>query len=153
MIAAFSNDTQTEHAEIRQMPVAGTESVPMLLRAEAIVELTLAVLAYRYLGGTWFMFVVLFLVPDVSMAGYLINPRVGARLYNAGHTYIAPALLALVGFMLSTPPMYSLAAIWAAHIGFDRFLGYGLKYPLAFGATHLGWKSARGFGPSEPRLE
>jgi hypothetical protein len=28
--------------------------------------------------------------------------------------------------------------VWAAHIGFDRGLGYGLKYPSAFGDTHLG---------------
>jgi len=31
-----------------------------------------------------------------------------------------------------------MALIWAAHIGFDRFLGYGLKYPVAFRVTHLG---------------
>ena len=30
------------------------------------------------------------------------------------------------------------ALIWAAHIGFDRALGYGLKYPTSFGETHLG---------------
>jgi hypothetical protein len=28
--------------------------------------------------------------------------------------------------------------IWIAHIGFDRALGYGLKYPTGFGDTHLG---------------
>lgn len=28
--------------------------------------------------------------------------------------------------------------IWSAHIGFDRALGYGLKYASGFGATHLG---------------
>ena len=31
-----------------------------------------------------------------------------------------------------------LALIWAAHIGFDRLLGYGLKYGAGFGFTHLG---------------
>jgi hypothetical protein len=29
----------------------------------------------------------------------------------------------------ATPLFYSLALIWAAHIGFDRMVGYGLKYP------------------------
>ena len=28
--------------------------------------------------------------------------------------------------------------IWLAHIGFDRALGYGLKYSAGFGFTHLG---------------
>ena len=29
------------------------------------------------------------------------------------------------------------ALIWLAHIGMDRLLGYGLKYPSAFKDTHL----------------
>lgn len=28
--------------------------------------------------------------------------------------------------------------IWTAHIGFDRMMGYGLKYSASFGFTHLG---------------
>jgi hypothetical protein len=144
MNPAFPINARSEQVEVRPISAAGTGSVAVLLRAEALVELALVVSAYRYLGGAWLMFATLFLVPDLSMVGYLINPRVGARLYNLAHTYIAPALLALVGFVLATSLVYSLALIWAAHIGFDRFLGYGLKYPAAFGATHLGWKVARG---------
>ena len=30
------------------------------------------------------------------------------------------------------------ALIWLNHIGVDRLLGYGLKYPAGFGWTHLG---------------
>jgi hypothetical protein len=30
-----------------------------------------------------------------------------------------------------------LALIWLAHIGADRALGYGLKYPTRFQDTHL----------------
>ena len=33
---------------------------------------------------------------------------------------------------------FQIALIWAAHIGVDRVLGYGLKYPTAFRDTHLG---------------
>ncbi|MCL4805949.1 MAG: DUF4260 family protein, partial [Anaerolineae bacterium] len=29
------------------------------------------------------------------------------------------------------------ALIWLAHIGLDRMLGFGLKYPDAFRHTHL----------------
>jgi hypothetical protein len=29
-----------------------------------------------------------------------------------------------------------------AHVGFDRMLGYGLKYGTGFGDTHLGRKGA-----------
>jgi succinate-acetate transporter protein len=113
-----------------------------VLRVEALVELVLAVSAYRAFGGGWLMFAALVLLPDLGIAGYLMNRRVGAAVYNLAHTYSAPALLALAGLMLSTSALYLPALIWAAHIGFDRVLGYGLKYPVAFGATHLGWTGA-----------
>ena len=31
----------------------------------------------------------------------------------------------------------ALTIIWLAHIGFDRVLGYGIKYETAFKDTHL----------------
>jgi hypothetical protein len=124
----------------RMSPTAarGTGSIPALLRAEGLIELAVAVTAYRYAGGPWLMFAILFLVPDVSMVGYIASPRIGACIYNLGHTYIAPAFVALAGVVLATPVLQWMALIWAAHIGFDRLLGYGLKYPSDFRATHLG---------------
>jgi len=99
--------------------------------------------AYAHLGGEWGVFAVLFLLPDLSMLGYLRNPRWGAALYNAGHSYLAPALVLLVGWCMAERSALSIALIWTAHIGFDRMLGYGLKYATAFGATHLGWRGQR----------
>ena len=32
----------------------------------------------------------------------------------------------------------AVALVWCAHIGFDRALGYGLKYAAGFRETHLG---------------
>jgi hypothetical protein len=141
---AFSTRIQLEQANVRPVHAPGTVSVSVILRAEGLIELVLAVAVYRHGGGTWAMFAILFLLPDVSMLGYLANPRIGARMYNLGHSYIGPALLALTGFMMATPLLYSLALIWAAHLGFDRLLGYGLKYPTAFDETHLNWKRPRG---------
>ena len=36
------------------------------------------------------------------------------------------------------PALLAVALIWVAHIGLDRALGYGLKYPSASGDTHPG---------------
>ena len=118
-------------------------AVTVLLRLEGALAAALAVLAYRHLGGGWAQFFGLFLLPDLSMLGYLAGRRQGAFWYNAGHTYGAPAALALASLALARPAWLPLAAIWAAHIGFDRLMGYGLKYPAAFGATHLGWRGRR----------
>ncbi len=61
----------------------------------------------------------------------------GAIIYNAAHTYLVPCLL--VGLWLIVPEVEVLriAAVWSAHIGLDRMLGYGLKYRTAFKHTHL----------------
>ncbi len=84
------------------------------------------------------MFVVLLLIPDLFMLGYFAGPRVGAVAYNLVHAYISPLVLGAVGVLADVPLAVRLALIWTAHIGFDRALGYGLKYATAFGDTHLG---------------
>jgi len=109
-----------------------------ILRLEGAVVLTAAAMAYAQLGAGWMTFALLFLTPDVSMLGYLMGPRIGAVAYNSGHSYILPAALGALGVWLHAHLPVTLSLIWVAHIGFDRMLGYGLKYATAFGHTHLG---------------
>jgi Domain of unknown function (DUF4260) len=59
-------------------------------------------------------------------------------IYNAAHSYMAPMALMISGFGMEAPLLLSISMIWLAHIGFDRTLGYGLKYSAGFGFTHLG---------------
>jgi hypothetical protein len=117
--------------------------VKTILRLEALLIMVGAIVFYTKLGGNWRMFALLFFVPDLSMLGYLINRSLGAAVYNVGHSYVSPAVLVLLGLILALPPLYSLALIWVAHIGFDRMLGFGLKYATGFGDTHLGLASLR----------
>jgi hypothetical protein len=108
----------------------------IVVRAENLAVFVAALLAYAQLGAGWGLFCALFLLPDLSMLGYLAGARAGAVSYNAAHSYVGPALLALLG--LAVPGVWPWVALWVAHIGFDRALGYGLKYSSAFGDTHLG---------------
>jgi len=110
----------------------------VLLRFEGLIVLVLSVYGYHDLGESWWLFALLFLVPDISMVGYVWGAWSGALVYNLGHNYVFPAFLALLGNMVGQPLLYSLALIWTAHIGFDRALGLGLKYPTGFSHTHLG---------------
>ncbi len=121
-------------------PAAGAAhgGVATVLRLEGLVVLTGSLLLYRAGQWNWWLFAALFLAPDLTMLGYVMNRKVGALVYNAGHTYLAPATIAIAGFACGWSICYSLALIWAAHVGFDRALGYGLKYGSAFGDTHLG---------------
>lgn len=110
----------------------------VLLRLEGAAVLVLSVGAYGVLGGGWVLFGLLLLVPDVSMAGYLKGPVWGSRLYNTAHTYVLPLGLLGCGYLFDAPRVACIALIWTAHIGLDRMLGYGLKYPTHFKHTHLG---------------
>jgi hypothetical protein len=106
---------------------------PVLLRIEGATLLALSVLLYGLNEGSWLLFVLLFLVPDISMLGYLADSRVGAASYNLFHTYAASGLLAALGLMTESPLVVSVALVWFAHIGFDRMVGFGLKYPTPSG--------------------
>jgi hypothetical protein len=111
-------------------------SVRTWLRAEGLAALAVALLLYMRGDYSWRLFALLFLAPDLGLAGYLAGPRVGAAIYNALHSHVGPLVLAVV--LLATGRPAGVPLIWAAHIGFDRLLGYGLKYPSRFGDTHLG---------------
>jgi len=111
-----------------------------LLRLEGLFVLIAACAAYAKVGGDWWLFAILFLAPDLSMLGYLAGRKTGAALYNLGHWYVMPLLAIGWGVFGQNTLVLEAGLIWAAHIGFDRFLGYGLKYGSGFGATHLGIK-------------
>lgn len=110
----------------------------VLLRLEGLAVAALTFVLYARTGASWWLFAVLWLVPDLSMLGYLRSPCQGARIYNAVHTYVLPAVLVLFALLSRTETLLPIALIWINHIGIDRLLGYGLKYSNGFGWTHLG---------------
>jgi hypothetical protein len=112
-------------------------SPKVLLRSEGAVILFLACYLYHAVRGPWALFAVLFLAPDVFIGGYLLGLRTGARVYNAGHTYLVPVVLGTIGYFTSMT-LLLVGIIWVAHIGFDRLLGFGLKYETGFKDTDLG---------------
>lgn len=117
-------------------PVSGVPR--LLLRVEGLCALVAAIIGYQQLAGSWGLFALLLLVPDVALFGYLAGPRVGAIAYNAVHTYLTPAALAGIALLIPLPGILPICLIWIAHIGMDRALGLGLKFGSAFQDTHLG---------------
>jgi hypothetical protein len=117
---------------------AVTGGLRTLLRLEGLTLFVGMTLLYAVWDGSWWVYAILFLAPDLSFAAYLAGPRAGAIVYNAAHSYMAPMALMTTGFALASPLVLSIAMIWLAHIGIDRALGYGLKYAAGFGFTHLG---------------
>jgi Domain of unknown function (DUF4260) len=119
--------------------VARPDDLPTaILRLEGAVMLSLAVFLYVRGDGGWLLFALLILAPDVGLAGYAAGPRVGAIAYNAVHTTLGPAAVAVIGILGESAGAVSVALVWFAHIGMDRMLGYGLKHTSGFRDTHLG---------------
>jgi Domain of unknown function (DUF4260) len=108
--------------------------------AEGLALLAAATVAYALQGFGWGWFALFFLAPDLTFAAYVFGPRWGAAAYNAAHSTIGPLALGAAALDLGSAPLEMAALIGLAHVGFDRMLGYGLKYVTAFGDTHLGRK-------------
>ena len=109
-----------------------------LLRLESGAVLLLALAIYWHQSFSWTLFWSMVLLPDLALFGYLVNAKVGARAYNITHAKLLPSVLAAVAVATDNSLLIALALIWFAHIGVDRLLGYGLKYPASFKDTHLG---------------
>jgi len=112
--------------------------VQALLQVEGAALFVGTSLFYLISDSPWELYALLFFAPDLGFLGYLAGPRTGAFVYNALHTTVAPLLLAIGGMVVLWPMAGTLALIWFAHIGFDRMLGFGLKYGSGFRLTHLG---------------
>ena len=109
----------------------------LLLRLEGLAVGAAAIVLYFHEDFGWVLFLALILAPDLSFAGYAFGPKVGAIAYDLAHTEIFPVALGVLGVVGDSDTATKIALIWLVHIGVDRLLGYGLKYPTAFEDTHL----------------
>ncbi len=123
-------------AATRDGVVSGIPNI--LLRGEGALVLAASTYAYAQFGMSWWIFAVLFFAPDIFMLGFLGGNKLGAIIYNIGHTYLVPGAVLAAGWYLASPLVMAVAVIWIGHIGFDRIIGYGLKYQTGFKFTHLG---------------
>ncbi len=108
-----------------------------ILQTEGAALFAISLYAFAQTGASWWLFAALILTPDLMMLGYLANPRLGAALYNLAHTTVLPLAMLAAAYITATPVPLAISLIWLAHIGMDRMVGYGLKYPDAFKHTHL----------------
>ena len=108
------------------------------LKLEELAMLLLGIYVFGFLYYDWWWFPVLFLAPDLGMAGYLFGNRAGAFLYNLFHHKGLAIMIYLFGFFFYIPVVQLVGVIMFSHAAFDRLLGYGLKYEKGFKYTHLG---------------
>ena len=109
----------------------------LLLRLEGAAVLAGSLVLYFDQGYGWLALVLLALAPDLAAIGYAAGPKMGAVAYDIAHTEALPIALGVAGVLATERTLVQLALIWLIHIGADRLIGYGLKYPTHFKDTHL----------------
>ena len=109
-----------------------------LIKLEELFLFGLALFLFSRLEYSWGWYALLFLAPDLSILGYLANPKIGAWTYNLIHHKGVAVALYVLGYLLSVPWLMFVGTILLGHSSLDRVFGYGLKFPDAFQNTHLG---------------
>lgn len=110
-----------------------------LLSLEYLFAAVLVAIFFVSVGKfDWWWLIILFIVFDASMVGYLINNHIGALIYNIGHSIIGPTILAAVYIATDNQFLLFVSLLWLFHIFVDRALGYGMKHAKGFHHTHMG---------------
>lgn len=109
-----------------------------ILKTEELAMFALSILLFQQLSFAWWWFVLLFLLPDISILAYLINSKTGAFFYNLFHFKALGILIGTIGFFMQNEIVILIGLIIFGHAAFDRMLGFGLKYNDSFKHTHLG---------------
>ena len=109
-----------------------------VIQLEELGLLLLGIYFFSLLNYQWWWFLVLILVPDFSMIGYVFGSKAGASSYNLFHHRGIAVLVYLAGIYFHQNEIQLAGVILFSHSSFDRMLGYGLKYETGFKYTHLG---------------
>lgn len=109
-----------------------------LLRLEELFMLVISLYGLYFLHASWWIYLLVFIGPDISMLGYLAGNAVGAACYNLFHHKGIAALMILLGLASNQQVFLIIGIVVFGHSSMDRFFGYGLKYSEGFKYTHLG---------------
>jgi len=109
-----------------------------LLKLEELGQFLFAILLFSQLDYAWWIFPACLLLPDLSMVGYIFNPKSGAWLYNLFHHKLVALLVLIIGFWMDDSAVTLAGIILFGHAAMDRIFGYGLKFQDHFNHTHLG---------------
>lgn len=109
-----------------------------IIKLEELGFFLFGIYLFNQLNYDWWWFLVLILVPDFSMIGYVFGNKPGAFLYNLAHHRGIAIMIYLTGIYMPNQLIQLMGIILFAHSSMDRMFGYGLKYETGFTFTHLG---------------
>ena len=109
-----------------------------IIKLEELAMFLFGIYLFNQLNYSWWWFPALILLPDLSMLGYLLNPKLGGYFYNVVHHKAIALIVYIVGIYFHNSSLQLAGIILFAHSSMDRMFGYGLKYSDSFHNTHLG---------------
>lgn len=110
-----------------------------LIKLEEATMFVFSIVLFSFTDFAWWWFLVLILLPDICMVGYMVSHKIGAWTYNLFHHKAIALLVLCIGWTIGNAWIELAGIILFGHASLDRVLGYGLKYLDSFKHTHLGW--------------
>ena len=110
-----------------------------IIQLEELAQMALGILGLSMLAPefSWWVWILLFLSPDISFIAYIAGMKAGTVVYNIFHHRGIAIATAAAGLWMNSDLMMLAGIILYTHACFDRMLGYGLKFPTGFKHTHL----------------
>jgi hypothetical protein len=98
----------------------------ILIKLEELAQLLFSIYLFSLLPFAWWVFPAFILAPDLSLAGLLINKRIGAITYNLIHHKAVGLAAYILGGLLGIPLLALIGVLLFGHSSFDRVLGLHL---------------------------
>ena len=109
-----------------------------VIQLEELAMFLLTIYLFSQLHFAWWWYPALILLPDLSMAGYVLGNKVGAIAYNIVHHKAVAIIFYVAGLYLHNEILQLTGLILFGHSSMDRMMGYGLKTFAGFKFTSLG---------------
>ncbi len=110
----------------------------LVLKLEELALLLLSIYALYSMHAQWWLYLLLFIGPDISMLGYAAGNKAGAITYNLFHHKGIAVAFFVTGWITGNWGLQLTGILLFGHSSMDRTFGYGLKYFEGFKFTHLG---------------
>ena len=114
------------------------DKMKLILKWEELALFVLSTYALYGMHVQWWVYLLLFLGPDISMLGYAVGNRAGAISYNLFHHKGIAIVFFIAGWLSGIWVLQVIGIVLFGHSCMDRVFGYGLKYFTGFKFTHLG---------------
>jgi Domain of unknown function (DUF4260) len=109
-----------------------------ILKLEEAAMFVLCIYALTLYHVGWWVYLLLFIAPDIGIIGYAAGNKFGSGFYNLLHHKGIAIAVFVTGVILENDWMHIIGIILFGHSSMDRMFGYGLKLDEGFKYTHLG---------------